>query len=71
MCAKHHSDGGLGRDVGNIIDVLQVLAIVDLLLDLAEVDVRDGVVAVEDTGDVLEGGAFGLDVEEVDEDELA
>lgn len=42
----------------------------DLLLDLRQVDVGDGVVAVEDLGDLLEGGALGLDEDEPDPDEL-
>jgi hypothetical protein len=42
----------------------------DLLLDLGEVDVSHGVLAVEDLGDLLEGGALGLDEDEVDPDEL-
>lgn len=42
----------------------------DLLLDLVQVDVGSGVVAVEDLGDLLEGWAVGFDVEEVDEDEF-
>lgn len=42
-----------------------------LLLDLLEVQLRDGgVVAVDDLGELLEGGALGLDVHDVDEDEL-
>ena len=52
-------------------DVLLVFGVVDVLLDLAHVDVCDCRVAVEDSGDLLEGGAFGLDVEEPDEDQLA
>lgn len=43
----------------------------DLLLDLLEVDVGGRVVSVEDARNLLEGGALGLDVEEVDEDEFA
>jgi hypothetical protein len=42
----------------------------DLLLDLGEVDVSHGVLAVEDLGDLFEGGALGLDEDEVDPDEL-
>jgi hypothetical protein len=42
----------------------------DLLLDLGEVDVGDSVLAVEDLGNLLEGGALGLDEDEVDPDEL-
>lgn len=48
-----------------------VLREMQLLLDLLEVDVRHGVLAVEDAGDLLEGRATGLDVEEVHEDGLA
>lgn len=51
-------------------DVLVVLGGVNVLLDLVHVDVGDGIVAVEDARDLLEGGALGLDVEEPDEDEL-
>lgn len=42
-----------------------------LLLDLVEVQLRDGgVVAVDDLGELLEGRALGLDVHDVDEDEF-
>lgn len=42
-----------------------------LLLDLADVDVGNvGLVAVDDTGELLEGGSLGLDVHEVDEAEF-
>ncbi len=47
-----------------------VLDRVDILFDLPHVDARHGVHAVEDVGDLLQSGALGLDVEEVDEDEL-
>jgi hypothetical protein len=42
------------------------------LAQLAHVDVGHGrrVVAVEDACNLLEGGAFGLDVDEVNEEEL-
>lgn len=43
---------------------------VDLLLNLIHIDVRNSILAIEDTSDFLEGGSLGLDVEEVDEDEL-
>ncbi len=43
---------------------------VNLLLDLLEVDVGNGVLAIEDLGDLLEGGSLGLNVDEVDPDEL-
>lgn len=55
---------------GVVVDVLLVLGVVDVLLDLVHVDVGNGRVAVEYAGDLLEGGALGLDVEEPDEDEL-
>lgn len=42
----------------------------DLLLDLVQVDVGSGVVAVEDLGDLFEGWAVGFDIEEVDEDKF-
>ena len=45
-------------------DILLVLGNVDLLLDLAQVDVGHGIVAVEDARNLLERGALGLDVEE-------
>lgn len=41
-----------------------------LLLDLLQVDLSDGLLTIEDLGDLFEGGAVGLDVDEVDEDEL-
>lgn len=43
----------------------------DFLLNLVDADVGHLAVLVEDLGKLLEGGAAGLDVEEVDEDELA
>lgn len=52
-------------------DLLLVHLGMDVLLDLVEVDVGDdGIGSVEDLGNLLEGRALGLDVEEVDEDEL-
>lgn len=45
--------------------------LVDFLLHLVEIDVGNGILAVENTCDVLEGGAFCLHIEEVDEGELA
>lgn len=51
-------------------DILVVFGGMDVLLDLVHVDVRDGRVAVEDTGNLLESGALGLDVEEPHEDKL-
>lgn len=52
-------------------EVLLVGLDLGLLLDLVEVQLRDGgVVAVDDLGELLEGGALGLDVHDVDEDEL-
>lgn len=42
----------------------------NLLLHLVEIDMGNGILAVEDTGDLLECGALGLGVEEVDEDKL-
>jgi hypothetical protein len=44
---------------------------VRLLLDLVDVDVSDlGLVAIDDLGQLLEGGALGLDVHEVNEAQL-
>ena len=43
---------------------------VNLLLDLLKVDVGNGVLTVEDLSDLLEGGSLGLNVDEVDPDEL-
>lgn len=64
-------NGRLGRVHVLLEDLLLVDMGVDVLLDLVEVEVGDdGLVAVEYLGDLLEGRALGLDVEEVDEDEL-
>lgn len=42
-----------------------------LLLDLVDVDMSDlGLVAIDDLGQLLEGGSLGLDVHEVDEAQL-
>lgn len=43
----------------------------DLFLDLLQVNMRNGVVAVEDARHLLKGVALGLDVEEIDEDQFA
>ena len=45
-----------------------VLVDLDLLLGLGEVDVGNVLVAVEDGGDLLQGGTLGLDEDEVDPD---
>lgn len=48
-----------------------LLGDLSLLLDLADVDVGNvGLVAVDDLGELLESGALGLDVHEVDEAEF-
>ena len=40
-------------------------------LNLLDVNVSDlGILAVEDLGDLLEGGALGLDIEEANEEEF-
>lgn len=45
---------------------------VNLLLDLVDVDVRNvGISTVEDSTNLLKSRAFSLNVDEVDEDELA
>ena len=42
-----------------------------LLLDLVDVDLSDlGLVAIDDLGQLLEGGALGLNVHEVNEAQL-
>jgi hypothetical protein len=50
--------------------VLLIRSDLDLLLDLRQVDVSHGILAVEDLGNLLERGALGLDEDEVDPDEL-
>lgn len=42
----------------------------DLLLHLVQVDMSNGAVSIKDLGEFLEGGTFGFDVEEVDEDKF-
>jgi hypothetical protein len=43
----------------------------DVGLNSLEINIGDlGVFTIEDLGDLLKGGAFGLDVEDADEDEL-
>jgi len=65
------SNGRLGRVHVLLEDLLLVDMGVDVLLDLVEIDIGDdGLFSVEDLGNLLEGRALGLDVEEVDEDEL-
>jgi hypothetical protein len=63
-------DNGLGRRNLLIVDIMPAVGVY-LLLDLVDVDVcQVGVGAVEDAANLLEGGALGLDVDKVDEDEL-
>jgi len=64
------SGGRLLGPHGALHHVVLVLGRVQLLLDLGEADVGHGVVAVEDARDLLERGALGLDVDEVNPDEL-
>ena len=52
-------------------DLLLVHLRLHLLLDLLKGQVGNGLLAVEDASDLLQGRALGLDVEEVDEDKLA
>jgi hypothetical protein len=47
-----------------------VFKIVNVLFDLVHVNVRDSVVAIEYTGDFLQGRALGFDIDEVHEDQL-
>lgn len=42
-----------------------------LFLDLGKIDVGNGVVTIKDTGNFLESGTLGLNVEVVDEDKFA
>lgn len=60
-----------GRLLGaEVHDVFLLAGEMSLLLNLREVDVGNGVVAVKDASNLLEGRALCLDVEEVHEDEL-
>lgn len=52
-----------------LVVVVQAL-LVGLLLDDMHVNVCDGRVTVEDTGDLLKGGSLSLRVDEVDPDKL-
>lgn len=68
-----NKQGRAGRQAGRLDDVAMFDVMVHLLaqVDLVHVDLGDlGVLAVEDLGDLLERGAAGFDVEEVDEDEF-
>lgn len=49
---------------------IRVLILVNLyfFLSLSHVDVSNGFLAIEDRGDLLEGGAFSLHKDEVDPD---
>jgi hypothetical protein len=67
---RKYSSSGL-RTLHVVLDnVLLVLVLANLFLDLKEIDVGDGVLAVEDTGNLLEGGPLGLDVKEPDENKF-
>ena len=44
--------------------------VINLLLDLAHVNLGDGAIAVKDAGHLLERGPLCLDVDKVDKDEL-
>lgn len=68
MLAFSYSGAYVGQSTLGI--ALLVLAQSDLLLHLVEVDVCNRILAVEDLGNLLQGRALGLDIEEVDEDEL-
>jgi hypothetical protein len=59
------------RSLAERLVLAMALLQLDLLLHLLKVDMGDSVVAIEDAGNLLEGGALGLDVEEVHEEELA
>jgi hypothetical protein len=52
-----------------VVDVVKTLGL-NLLLNSVHVDVSNGGVAVEDTGDLLESGTLGLGVDEVHKDKL-
>ena len=44
---------------------------ISLLLSVPEMDIGNvGIITIEDSGDLLESGTLGFDVEEEDEDEL-
>lgn len=63
-------DSGLVDDSSALL-VNGVMLSVEILLNLMEVQVRNlSTLTVEDLGEFLERGAAGLDVEEVDEEEL-
>ncbi len=51
-------------------NVLLVLGSMNLLLDLREADVRNGVVAIEDARNLLERGTLGLGIDEIDKYKL-
>lgn len=57
------------RHVLLVVDVVKAV-LVKLLLDSVHVNVGNGRVAIEDLGDLLQGGALGLRVDEVHPDEL-
>jgi hypothetical protein len=52
-----------------LVEVVQAL-LMRLLLNSVHGDVCNSLVAVEDTRDLLEGGALGLGVDEVDPNEF-
>jgi hypothetical protein len=52
-----------------LVIVVQAL-LVSLLLDDMHVNVRDGRVTIEDTGDLLKGGSLSLRVDEVNPDKF-
>lgn|SRR6478735_2584303 len=69
---KLHSIASSKRLGGRVVleSVGLVAGEVGLFLDLGEIDVSNSIVTIEDTGDLLESGSLGLDVEVPDEDEF-
>jgi hypothetical protein len=48
-----------------------LLVDLSLLLDLVDIDVANlGLITIDDLGELLEGGALGLNIHEVDEGEF-
>jgi hypothetical protein len=52
-----------------VVDVVQTI-LVSLLLNNSHGDVRNGIITIEDTGNLLKSGTLGLRIDEVHPDKL-
>lgn len=53
-----------------VVKLIFMLSLMDLLLNLVQIDMRNGVLAVEDSRDLFQSGSVGLNVEDPNKDEF-